>query len=76
MPHIEESCLNEDLTRKILHIHSLLKEARDEFESLPEVIKDAGDLLDAYPNSMQWYIFNTEAAMSFFADKFGIEVDR
>lgn len=77
MPLKKGSCLNEECTEIIEQIHSLLKEAKEKYESLPACIKD---VTTGYQrgggNTLGYLLTNGETAAWCFAKEFGIEVER
>ena len=77
MPYEKGSCLNKEYTEIVEQIHSLLKEAKEKYESLPACIKDvktAHQRGSGY--SLGWYLINGETCAWCFAEEFGIEVER
>lgn len=77
MPIKKGSCLNEEYTKQVEKIHTLLKEAKEIYESLPACLKDVEtEHQRGNGHSLGWYLINGETCAWCFAEEFGIEVTR
>ena len=77
MPLSEGSCLNEEYTRIITQIHTLLKEAKEKYESLPACLRDIETKHSSSSgHSLGYWLINGETSAWCFAEEFGIEVKR
>lgn len=70
---MENSYLNDELTRMVRRIYENIENAKNMYENLPSIVRQNANALSQYENTLSTSLFNAQKSAKELMNNFGID---